>query len=234
MNTSPRSFFAAVQPLQWAMAICGALSMLSSHWGFFSLHAVLKPMTMALALVCVWQEADRPAHPTAPWLLLAGLALSLLGDACLLVPEGFVPGLVAFLLAHVCYITLFGRDAPWLAHKLAALAVFAVGAAAYAYVWTHGLPPALRVPVAAYVLVISMMTAQAIGRASVLRTPGARSVALGAVSFMVSDMVLAFDKFVQPLPASALWVLGTYYLAQWLIVHGMLQVLHHNYQNKSY
>ena len=34
-----------------------------------------------------------------------------------------------------------------------------------------------------------------------------------------------FDRFVQPLPAATVWVLGSYYLAQGLIVHGMLQVL---------
>lgn len=216
------------------MAVCGALALLSSHWDWFSLFAVLKPLTMALALACVWQEADRQTHATATRLLLAGLVLSLLGDVCLLVAEGFVPGLVAFLLAHVCYITLFGRDAPWLAHKPGLLAVLAIGAAAYAYLWTHGLPAALRLPVAAYVLVIALMAAQAIGRATVLRTPGAHCVAWGAVSFMVSDTVLAFDKFVQPLPGIAFWVLGSYYLAQWLIVHGMLQVLRKDMKNKSY
>lgn len=225
MHTSHTSIFAYVHPLLWAMAICGTLAMVSSHLDWFTLYAVLKPLTMVLAMVCVWQVAHRHIHPRSTWLLLAGLTLSLVGDVCLLVPEGFIPGLIAFLLAHLCYITLFGRDAPWLPHKLAMLAVFAVGLAAYAYLWTHGLPSALRIPVAAYVLVIALMASQAVGRASVLRTPGARWVAWGALSFMASDTVLSIDRFVQPLPGIAFWVLGTYYLAQWLIVHGMLQVL---------
>lgn len=234
MKPSPSSLFGSVQPLQWAMAVCGALAMLSSHWGFFSLYAVLKPLTMVLAMVCVWQEADRLAQPTGTWLLLAGLGLSLVGDVCLLVPEGFIPGLLAFLLAHMAYITLFGRDAPWIAHKPAALVVLAVGATTYAYLWTHGLPTGLRIPVGVYVLVIALMASQAIGRAAFLRTPGARWVAWGAVSFMASDTILAVDKFVQPLPGVAFGVLGSYYVAQWLIVHGMLQVLRHQHQNKSY
>jgi uncharacterized membrane protein YhhN len=86
-------------------------------------------------------------------------------------------------------------------------------------------PASLRLPVAAYVLVIAGMAAQAIGRAQVLRSAGARCVAWGALSFMVSDSILAIDRFVQPLPAATVWVLGSYYLAQGLIVHGMLQVL---------
>lgn len=225
MHTTQSSLFSTVLPLQWAMALCGVAAMLCSHFGIFSLYAILKPLTMALALACVWTEADRAAQPTATKLLLAGLALSLLGDVCLLVPEGFMPGLLAFLLAHLCYIVLFGRDAPWLAHPQAALAVLAAGALMYTYLWAHGLPTGLRIPVGVYVLVIALMATQAIGRATVVRTAGARCVAWGAVSFMVSDTLLSIDKFVQPLPGIALGVLGTYYLAQWLIVHGMLQSL---------
>jgi uncharacterized membrane protein YhhN len=225
---------ARILPLQWAMAVCGVAALLSSHFSLFSLYAILKPLTMALALVCVWQVADRHRHPVATWYLLAGLGLSLVGDVCLLVPDGFIPGLVAFLLAHVCYIRLFRRDAPWLAHRMAAVAVLSMGAAIYAYLWTQGLPGALRIPVGLYVLVIALMASQAIGRAAILHNPGACSVAWGAVSFMASDTILAIDKFVQPVPGVAFGVLGSYYVAQWLIVHGMLQVLRHQHQNKSY
>jgi alkylglycerol monooxygenase len=76
--------------------------------------------------------------------------------------------------------------------------------------------------VAAYVLVIALMAAQAIGRATVLRTSGALWVAVGAGFFMLSDTLLALNKFVSPLPLSQLWVLSTYYIAQVLIVRGLL------------
>lgn len=207
------------------MAACGLLAMLSSHFGWFPAYALLKPLTMVLALAAVWLVAERQTHTAAARLLLAALALSLVGDVCLLTPQGFIPGLLAFLLAHVCYITLFRKGAPWLPHRPALGLVLAIGATAYACLWTHGLPAALRIPVAAYVLVIALMAAQAIGRAAVLQTAAARTVAWGAASFMGSDTILAFDKFVQPVPASSLWVLGSYYVAQWLIVHGMLSTL---------
>lgn len=214
-----------IHPLQWAMAACGVLAMFSAHWGYLSAYALFKPLTMVLALVCVGVVAGRRPLKTSMYLLLAGLALSMVGDVCLLLPQGFIAGLVAFLLAHVCYIALFQRDAPWLASRLSLATCIAVGTMVYAYLWTHGLPTAMRIPVAVYVLVIGLMAAQALGRATVLRTAAARTVAWGAVSFMASDTVLALDKFVQPIAGVYLWVLGTYYLAQCLILHGMLQNL---------
>jgi uncharacterized membrane protein YhhN len=47
-------------------------------------------------------------------------------------------------------------------------------------------------------------------------------VAWGSVLFMLSDTLLAVDKFVSPLPVAGLWVLATYYLAQGFIVQGRL------------
>lgn len=207
------------------MAACGVLAMFSAHWGYFSAYALFKPLTMVLALICVGVVAGRSPLKKSMYLLLAGLALSMVGDVCLLMPQGFLAGLVAFLLAHVCYIALFQRDAPWLASRLGLAACIAAGAVVYGYLWTHGLPTAMRIPVAIYVLVIGLMAAQALGRATVLHTAAARTVAWGAVSFMVSDTVLALDRFVQPIAGAYLWVLGTYYLAQCLILHGMLQTL---------
>jgi uncharacterized membrane protein YhhN len=95
-----------------------------------------------------------------------------------------------------------------------------VGAAMYAFLWQGGLPPALRIPVGVYVMVIACMAAQAIGRAAMLRDadPSALWVAMGACFFMLSDALLAVDRFVSPLPLAALWVLATYYAAQILIV----------------
>ena len=81
-----------------------------------------------------------------------------------------------------------------------------------------GLPAGLRGPVALYVGVIALMAAQAIGRATALRNRGAVGLALGAGFFMLSDALLAVNRFVTPLPMAQLGVLATYYAAQILIV----------------
>ena len=91
-----------------------------------------------------------------------------------------------------------------------------------------GRPTALHLPVAAYVLAIAAMAAQAIGRAGAAGaagaqgSPAARRVAWGAVAFMCSDALLGINRFVMPLPLSPVWVLGTYYLAQALIIVNVL------------
>jgi uncharacterized membrane protein YhhN len=155
--------------------------------------------------------------------LLAALLGSLTGDVFLMFPGFFIPGLVAFLLAHLAYIALLRQDAPTFASPRAWLAVGAVAFLVYAVLWTGGLPTGLRAPVAAYVLAIAAMTALAIGRAQVLSNTAARLVALGAACFMVSDALLAINRFVSPLPHSAVWVLGSYYAAQCLIIMGWLR-----------
>ena len=102
-------------------------------------------------------------------------------------------------------------------------ATLSVGVAMYAFLWAGGLPAGLRGPVAAYVLVIALMAAQAMGRALWLRHSPATLVAIGTGFFMLSDALLATHRFVSPLPMSQIWVLGTYYAAQVLIVAGVLR-----------
>ena len=157
---------------------------------------------------------------------MAALLASLAGDVFLMLSEHlFIPGLVSFLLAHLCYIALFKQGVGWFGHRGALGGTLALGIGMYAFLWHGGLPAALRVPVAVYVVVIALMAAQAIGRAAVLGDRTARQVALGACFFMLSDSLLATNRFVQPLPLAQVWVLATYYAAQAFIVHGMVQAL---------
>lgn len=236
-------WFAVLLACQWALGAAmqgrigllaalmvesAALATATSALGFTQWHWLFKPLTMAIAIVWVAASA-RPQSASGlsdakdrAW-LLAALACSLAGDAFLMFEDWFIPGLVAFLLAHLAYIALFQRGQPWFARRGALLATLAIGGAMYAFLWQGGLPAALRGPVAAYVLVIALMAAQAWGRASVLREPAALQVAVGTGFFMLSDALLATSRFVQPLPLAQLWVLATYYVAQWLIVEGMLR-----------
>ena len=216
-----------IHPLLWAMPVAAVLAIYSALAEHRLAYMLLKPLPLFLLMACVWLQANRQQHRTGSYLLLAGLVLSVIGDICLLWPQGFLPGLVSFLSAHVAYVLLFRCDRPWQpsAWRIAAIGTAVVAGALYIYLYRNGLSGAMRVPVAAYVLVIGTMAAQAMARAATLRTRPAVWVALGAVSFMASDTLLALNKFVAPLPASPLLVLGTYYLAQWLIVRGMLPAL---------
>jgi alkylglycerol monooxygenase len=197
---------------------CAALATACGALGLVEWHRVFKPLPMAIAIAWVLTRA-RGTRPLARFdvVLCLALAFSLTGDALLMFPGFFIPGLVAFLVAHLFYIALFKQGQVWFASRRALLATLGVGAAMYAFLWS-GLNPTLRVAVAAYVLVIALMAAQAIGRATVLRDRAAWGVALGAGFFMLSDALLATNRFAVALPMAQVWVLSTYYLAQLLIV----------------
>ena len=199
-----------------------ALAAASAALGIEGLHHVCKPLALALAIAIFFAARRAKASggvKTFDGLLLAGLVASLAGDVLLMGPATlFVPGLVCFLLAHLAYITLFCIGVGTFPRRGALAATLLIGVGMYAFLWHGGLPAALRIPVGVYVLVIACMAAQAVGRAAVLRDAPARWVAVGACSFMLSDALLATNRFVSPLPLASLWVLGTYYAAQILIV----------------
>ena len=199
---------------------CGALATLAAL-GMIDGYMVFKPLTMVIAIFFVAVRAySMRAIDRFDALLIGALLFSLAGDVFLMLPGNyFIPGLASFLVAHVFYIALFRQGQAWFPSKRALLVVLGVGAVMYAIVWSGLRDPVLKMAVAAYVTVISLMAAQAIGRATVLGNAAARWVALGACVFMVSDSLIAINKFVMPVELSSLWILATYYAAQVLIVH---------------
>jgi uncharacterized membrane protein YhhN len=178
------------------------------------LHWVGKPLATIVLLGLVW----RGGHDVDERLrrgVLAGLAFSLVGDVLLMLsPALFVGGLLAFLVAHLCYLRAFTVDTRLFARRLPLFALAIIGAAVLSYLWS-GLAPALQVPVIAYVVVLVAMAAQAVARWQVHPGPYTRMAALGGVLFVVSDALLAIDRFRAPVPAAALWVLAAYWAAQW-------------------
>jgi alkylglycerol monooxygenase len=201
-----------------ALAIqAGALAAGTAATGLTAWHQVFKPLALVVLIAFAVARMRREQRPASfdGW-LLAGLGLSLVGDVLLLLPGRFVPGLVAFLLAHLCFIVLLRQGVGWLPRPRALLCTLGVGAAMYAVLFP-GLGPVLKVAVAAYVVVIATMAAQAIGRAAVTGDARSYAVAAGAILFMASDSLLAINKFALPLPLAPLWILATYYAAQVLI-----------------
>jgi len=139
------------------------------------------------------------------WLVLAGLALSLVGDALLLSARTgpFLAGLGAFLLAHLSYAGAFGlagAPPPWAAAPVAALL-----AAALWWLWPH--LGAMRAPVVAYCLAIGAMLLLSQG------VPGVE-VRAGALLFAASDLLVARERFVRSAPANRQVGLPLYYAGQ--------------------
>lgn len=197
-------------------AIAALLAIVSAPWALGQpwLNVVFKPLATIGVIAYAWPRgADAPV--LRRW-LLAGLGLSLCGDVALLWPQqGFLPGLVSFLLAHLAYLAGFARVQRFAARGLP-FVVYAVVAGAILWQLWPGVPAGLRAPVGVYVLALASMAAQA----AVLWRCGAPRgavLALGGALFVASDALLATNKFAGPLPGASLWILVTYWSAQWCI-----------------
>jgi uncharacterized membrane protein YhhN len=153
------------------------------------------------------------------WLLVAAVLFSGAGDVILdLTFSGnFIAGLVSFLIAHVFYIALFLRGAA-LRRRMVFATVLAVAfpVVMAAFLWPH--LGEMRLPVAVYIAVIASMLVTSLHRAKLNLT-----VVMGALAFVVSDSLLALNKFYSPFPWARYAIMATYYLAQYLIVSGVLK-----------
>jgi len=190
-----------------------------------ALGFVFKPLTTLLIIGFAWPRGANA--PNQRRLVRLGLIFSLAGDVFLLWPkEGFLPGLVAFLLAHLAYIAAFCVPVRLAAKPLVFVAYALVAAAILSALWP-GVPAALRAPVVAYVVCLAAMAAQAFvwwrssAAARAADTALARAAAFGGILFMLSDSLLAINKFAVPLPLASLWILLTYWLAQWCIASAL-------------
>mgnify|MGYP003423184460 FL=1 len=148
--------------------------------------------------------------------MLAGLVLAAGGDV-LLIPKNkraFLAGIGAFLAGHVAYaiaFTLRGVDLSAALVCLGGLGLIAIPV--LRWLWPHVERP-MRLPVVAYVIVITAMVAAAVGTA--LRTE-AWLLLVGAAAFYLSDLSVARDRFVASGFGNRLWGLPLYFFAQMLL-----------------
>jgi uncharacterized membrane protein YhhN len=172
-----------------------------------ALEYVCKPVTVAL-LIGVALALD-PRHDTQRWTFVVALALSLAGDVFLML-DRFVPGLLSFFVAHVAYIVGLRVDqdeyAPLVISALVVFVAMAIVGRRILRAVRDGFPE-LGTPVAGYIAVISVMVACALASGNAL-------AATGAVLFMVSDTLIAWNRFVRDLSWAPITIIVTYHLAQ--------------------
>jgi uncharacterized membrane protein YhhN len=161
---------------------------------------------------------------------LIGLVFSLAGDVFLMLPgeRFFLPGLVSFLLAHLCYIAGLNPSLPPLEAALLLIPVAIVGAALVRRVASSlrsAGKTSLLIPVAIYGLVISVMLFSAWATIWRLDWTASRRVLViaGASLFFASDAMLAWNKFVRPFTAVNLGVIVTYHLGQLALAGSIAQ-----------
>ena len=202
-------------PVLTALGVAGALVAVRQGrpWAYGVAKGLASLGVLATALAAGAAGAGWTAWTLAA---LAALALSAAGDVALAVPSrrGFLAGLVLFLLAHAAFASAFAlRGVGALPLVVAGIGV--AGALALGWrAWNARLPPALRVPVAAYALVLGLMVASALATGVSHPAP---ALVVGALLVAGSDLAVARERFATKGFVNKAIGLPTYYLGQTLV-----------------
>ncbi len=168
---------------------------------------------LAMALACGALESSYGE------ILLGGLVLCWIGDACLLSPgqsTGFLAGIGAFLLGHIVYaIAFYQLGLDWTGLLVGGLVIG--GLAVITLRWLHPhVPNDFRIAVVSYIGVISFMVIASI---SAVAAGAPIILAIGAIVFGISDVFVARERFVSSGFANSALGLPAYFGAQLLLAY---------------
>lgn len=190
------------------------------------LEQITKPLLLLILINWFITATSRHAYKYKVWVTLA-LSFSWLGDVLLMFQFKsslfFLLGLSAFLIAHVFYIFFFHKiktSEPIASKGLLLLPVIVYYATLISFLYPH--LAEMKVPVCVYGLVISFMLLLALHLLFIRNKIAGRQMAAGAIMFVISDSVLAVNKFYYPFEIAGIIIMVTYGLAQLLIVSGAL------------
>jgi uncharacterized membrane protein YhhN len=206
--------YPAIVVLTFASA---AIAIVSKYLGWHpNIFYISKPFTTALILAPVLVLVSDAESAYVP-LIAGGLTFALLGDILLMLPENrFVLGIGSFAATHVLYLAAFISAAGIALVNPSTIPLLLFAVIMTRLLWP-GLRKSLQIPVLAYIVLISIMSVQAIGAALQLEESRLAIAAAGAILFLASDSMLAIDRFRVPFKAAQGLVLSTYWLGQWLI-----------------
>lgn len=203
---------------------------LISQSGFFpELKFFVKPLICLSLAIYLFKNVNMQSGFNR--LVLAGLIFSLFGDCFLLFAGSdvyfFLYGLISFLFAHIVYSLAFIRDFknnPDASKYYGHLMLFFMGIFSMSYyTFIRDYLNDFRIPVMAYMFVISVMAILAGYRYRRVNLLSFRMIYLGAIFFVISDSALAFNKFVQPFSSAGFIIMSTYMIAQYLITIGAIE-----------
>ena len=192
------------------------------------LEYLAKPAVMVILFLWLWTSVG--LNGASLWFGL-GILLSLTGDVLLMISLDrlFMAGLVAFLLAHLAYLIGFNIPIPEISAWGFVLAII-VGLGSVRVMRRIVAPLAakgqgrMRTPIIIYGVVISLMLLSAMMKMTdfTWSTGAAVLVGVGAFLFYISDIILAWHKFVAPIENGRIYNIGAYHLGQITLIAGVI------------
>lgn len=205
----------------------------------------------ALESLALWKNWDRLEYVVKPavmiclfiWLYLntglqgltlwfgVGILFSLAGDILLMISleRMFMFGLIAFLLAHISYLVGFQNElmtvTAWSFILILILSISAVRVMRriVSAIRTKGQIRLVN-PIILYSIVITVMLYAAMTTISnpEWRTSASFFVSVGAFLFYLSDLILAWNKFVSPIKNGRMLNIAAYHLGQIGLIAGVV------------
>jgi uncharacterized membrane protein YhhN len=154
-------------------------------------------------------------------LMLAAFFFSMLGDTFLMFKgeQYFMFGLGSFLITHLFYIFIFRLNN--LKTNTLSRIFFFTFSMIMLFILKNYISSSFLIPIIIYMITITLMAITASERNT--NPQSFRLVLIGAILFVLSDTLIAIDKFVVPIPFPTLLIMGTYVFAQYLIAVGFLK-----------
>ena len=195
------------------------------YYGLGYLQNITKPLLMIIMGLLVLLQPIIGKRIKV--LLLFAIIFSLGGDVFLLFDQSggptFILGLLSFLVAHLFYIVLFLQikksQIPPRRWNFLIISTLLLYVAILFYILSPNLGE-LKIPVVVYALILSTMLITAI-HAFHFTNPAGRCIITGAFLFVISDSLLALNKFYASFDFAGLVIMTTYALAQYLIITGL-------------
>jgi len=201
-----------------------------------SLQFITKPLLMPLLAIYLLLRTNTNNSNLKGWIFLA-LFFSWAGDIFLLFEERgsnfFLLGLSAFLVAQVFYIVFFHNIR--MREYIRGNALLLLLVIVYYSVLINVLSPYLgnmKLPVRIYGVVLSFMLMLAMHTMLGKNKKAALWMTMGAILFVVSDSLLAFNKFFSPFNNAGVVTMLTYGLAQLFITEGAIRYINSETRNK--
>ena len=152
-------------------------------------------------------------------LVFIALIFSAIGDISLAIehPVAGITGILAFMVAHIFYISVFIKEREYTRLRILAVAIVTILTVAYGGFLVASAGWKMLLAMIYLVIIVTMAVSAGLGR---LNHP---SIFAGAVLFIISDSIIGYNMAIERHPHSSYWIMVTYYSAQAIIVYGALR-----------